>query len=430
MPVLCTLGFLGLVSVLARGRHALREERPVVILAALWVAGGWVALAFVRMPAPRYLSALVYPLLVLAVVFLDSLVSGRPLLVRVPRGNGSRILAAVLLFFAAYQPLSWAGTPLLQVLKNSTWGIGIYDLFVQEEKFSELVFFCSVLSVVVVLLVFAALSARGPSRPFRLSLPPSRGRSAATLLLGFSLLFDAVHYAEWAFERTYYLRDASRDLVDWLNPGARLMGSYAPTLGLDNTLPVFAYFGDIGDTDVFRKHGITHVVVVSQGDHAEVKEKYPEIFEKWDMVLSYPIRCRYSDTMGIFRLPNEAGGERIHDYEPSLFERAVAAAKEQKWEEALGMLLEFTREKPGNADGHYLVGFMYNELGRREEAVRAIRKATELRKRPYYYYKLGEVYASLGRNSEAAKALAIANRLNPRDKDVQDALESLAPRAH
>jgi hypothetical protein len=336
----------------------------------------------------------------------------------------------VLLFFALYQPISWVGTPLLQVLKNSTWGIGIYDLFVQEERFSELVFFCSVLSLLVVLLAFAALSARGSSRPLRLSLSPPRGRNVATLLLGFSVVFDAGHYVEWASERTYYLRDASRDLVDWLNPGARLMGSYAPTLGLDNRLPVFAYFGDVGEKDVFRKHGITHVVVVSQGDHAEVKEKYPELFEKWDMVLSYPIRCRYSDTMGIFRLPNEAGGERIHDYEPSLFERAVAAAKEQRWEDALGMLLEFTRQKPGNADGHYLVGFMYNELGRREEAVRAIRKAIERRKRPYYYYKLGEVYASLGRNAEAAEALAIANRLNPRDKDVQDALESLAPQAH
>ncbi|MFH1681437.1 MAG: tetratricopeptide repeat protein [Candidatus Eisenbacteria bacterium] len=430
-PVACTLGFFGLVGLLARGRAAWKEENPAVVFAALWALAGWIAISLVRMPAPRYLTALFFPLLALAVLALDALGRGGPLVLRMPRSAAGRLAGAALLFFALYQPLSAAGTPALQVLKNSTWGIGIYNLFVQEEQYSELVFFCSVLSIILTLLLLAFLFGRGAEKPLRISLSPGSGKALAAAIVAVSLLINAGSWYGWAAKRTYYLRDASRDLPDWLSPGARLMGSYAPTLGLDNELPVFSYFGEIGETDVFRRHGITHVVVVSQGDHAEVKEKYPEVFESWEMVLSYPLRCRYSDTMGIFRLPAEANGERIHEYEPSLFERAVDIAKQQRWGRALQLLQQYTREKPGNADGHYLVGFMYNELGEREEAIQAIRRAIDLRpQRPYYYFKLGEIYADLGRTGEAKRALAIANRLNPRDRDVKEALERVSPRAH
>ncbi|RPJ47789.1 MAG: tetratricopeptide repeat protein [Candidatus Latescibacterota bacterium] len=430
-PFVCSLGFLSIAGILARGRRAIRDTEPVLLLLSLWAVIGWFALALVRMPAPRYLTALYFPLLGLAVVAIGTLREGKPLSWRPPRTAGGRLLFALLLFFAVYQPLSSIGTPMLAKLKNSSWGLGIYTLFVQEEQFSELILFCSVLSILVVLFVFGWLLARGGDKPIRLPLGARSGAGLVLLLVAASLLVDAVHWYAWASRRTYYLQDASRDLDDWLGPNARLIGSYAPTLGLDNKLKVFAYFGEIGETDVFRKHEITHAVVVSQGDHAEVKGNYPEIFEKWQMVLSYPIRSRYSDTIAIFRIPSEVNGERIHDYEPGLFERAVDVAKERRWQEALDLLLRFLGESPENADGHYLVGFMYNELGHREEAIRSIQRAIELRdQRPYYYFKLGEIYADLGRTGEARRALEIASRLNPRDRDVKEALGSMGRGAH
>jgi len=430
-PIPCSLGFVGFAALLAKGRAGWREEKPAIVLLALWVVMGWIALSLIRMPAPRYLTALHFPLLGLAAMTLGALARGGTLAWKMPRSVGGRIVFAALLFFALYQPLSAVGTPILQVLRNSAWGIGIYGLFVRREQFSELVFFCSVLSAILTLLLLAGLFWRGAEKPWRASFSPRTGRRLALALVLLTLAVNANNWVAWAANRTYYLRDASRDLADWLPPGARLMGSYAPTLGLDNRLPVYAYFGEIGETDVFRKHGISHVVIVSQGDHAEIKEKYPEIFAKWDMVLSYPLRCRYSDTMGIFRLPEEVDGARIHSCEVSLFERAVEVASQMKWAEALALLQEFTQEKPGNADGHYLVGFMYNELGRREEAVRSIRKAIDIRpQRPYYYYKLGEIYADLGQPVEAKRLLEIANRLNPRDRDVKEALDGLQPRGH
>ncbi|MFH1279704.1 MAG: tetratricopeptide repeat protein [Candidatus Eisenbacteria bacterium] len=430
MPVLATLGFLGFAGLLAKGRRLFREEEPAAVLLFLWFTAGWLAIAAVRLPAPRYLSALVFPLLYLATRPLSALAEGKTLTWKMPRSRAGSLVAAALFLFAFYQPLSTFGTPMLSRLKLSGWGSGIYALFVRDEAYRELVFFCLVLAAILMLAALGLIALRGGEKPFRVTPSRGGGLGLAALLLGLSVFVNMGNWYYWAATRTHYLRDGSRDLADWMGPGARLMGSYAPTLGLDNRLRVFPYLGDIGETDVFRKYGITHVAVVSKGDHTEVKENYPEIFESWKMVLSYPIKCKYSDTMGIFRLPAETEGARINDYEPGLFEQGVDLATERRWEEALDRLSRFTVEKPGNADGHYLVGFMYNEIGRPEEAIRSIEHAIGIRpERAYYYFKLGEIYADLGRNAESRRLLEISNRLNPRDSEVRDALDRMGPGA-
>ncbi len=431
MPVLMALAFASVAGFLLRGKKIVREEPPAAVFLFFWVVIGWAAIALVRLPAPRYLSALVFPLLYFSVRSLAALAGGKKAAFESPGGRAGALLGALLLLFAVYQPVSTFGTRILERFKFSSWGSGIYRLFVQEERYTELVFFCLVLSAAIVLVLLALTALRKDGgREVRLSLPVRSGVVLAACLVAVSLFLNMGNWYYWGATRSYYLRDASRDLTDWLGPNARLMGSYAPTLGLDNTIPVFPYFGGLGETDVFRKHGITHVVIVSQGDHAEVREKYPEYFERWQMVLSYPLRCRYSDTIGIFRLPSRIGDEQVNDYEPSLFEQAVDRAKEHAWEEALRLLLQFTKEKPRNADGHYLVGFMYNELGRVDESIRAIRKSIALRdQRPYYYFKLGDIFANIGRTAEARRYLEIANSLNPRDTDVQSALDMMRPGA-
>lgn len=428
MPLLGTLGFLGFAGMLARGRRLFREEPPAAVLFFLWLLLGWIGIAAVRLPAPRYLSALVFPLLYLATRPLAALAAGKPIVWKMPSSRTGSLAAAALFLFAFYQPLSTFGTPMLSYLKFSGWGAGIYALFVQDEAYTELVVFCLLLAALLMLAALGAVALRGAGKPLRLPLSRPGGLAAAVILLCASLFMNMGNWYYWATTRTHHLRDASRDLVDWIGPGARLMGSYAPTLGLDNELRVFPYLGDIGETDAFRKYAITHVAVVSQGDHSDVREKYPDAFAGWEMVLSYPIRCKYSDTIGIFRLPAEAGGVKIHDYERGLFEQGVDLAKARRFEEALDHLSRFSREKPGNADGHYLVGFMYNELGRPEEAIRSVEKAIALRpERAYYYFKLGGIYAGLGRNAESRRLLEISNRLNPRDSDVRDALDRMGP---
>ena len=429
MPILMALAFASVAGFLLRGKKIVRDEHPAAVFLFFWVVIGWAAIALVRLPAPRYLSALVLPLLYFSVRAFAALAGGKKTAFEVPGGRVGSLIGALLLLFVVYQPVSTFGTQILERFKFSSWGAGIYRLFVQEERYTELVFFCLVLSAAVVL-VFLALTTlvRGGKGPVRLPLPGRTGAFLAVCLVVISLFLNMGNWYYWGATRSYYLRDASRDMTDWLGPDARLMGSYAPTLGLDNTIPVFPYFGGLGETDVFRKHGITHVVIVSQGDHAEIRDKYPEYFERWQMVLSYPLRCRYSDTMGIFRLPSRIGDEQLNDYELSLFEQGVDRAKEQKWEEALRLLLRFTDERPRNADGHYLAGFMYNELGRVDESIRAIRHAIALRdQRPYYYFKLGDIFAKIGRTAEARRYLEIANSLNPRDTDVQSALDMVRP---
>lgn len=427
-PILCFLAFVSMAGLLFDWKRALQRENPVVVCLILWVIAGWFFFSLIHLPAPRYLTILTFPLLFFAVRALERILEGKPIIWKMPRGRVPAFFGAVLLLFLFYQPLANFGPETLEVLRNSTWGIGLYNMFIQNGRYGEMVLFSLVESVILLILVLIFLSIRKPDKPFRIPLTPGRGRVVAGGMVILALAISLNHWGKWAFQRTYYLRDASRDITDWIGPGARIMGSYAPTLGLDNGLPVYPYFGGLGDEDVFHKYGITHVAVVSQGDHSTVHNDYPEIFEEWSMVLSYPLLCRYSDTIGLFRVPGEAGGRKVHDYKPSLFERAVDTAHEQKWEEALELLLLFSEEKPGNADGHYLTGFMYNELGRYEQAAQSIQKAISLReKRPYYHMKMGEIFAKVGRRAEAAHAMETAYRLNPRDTVVRDMLLKLSP---
>ncbi|MBN1826790.1 MAG: tetratricopeptide repeat protein [Candidatus Eisenbacteria bacterium] len=426
MPAAALLGFFGLVGLLSRGRRFLTEEPPATVFLFLWLVTGWFAIALVKLPAPRYLSALAFPILFFAVSALERLWEGRPIVWKHPRSLLGGLLTAGLVLFLFYQPLAAFGTLTLEKLRNSSWGIGVYEFFIQRERYDELALFCLAEALVLLVLAYGLFSLRGMNRPVRFPLNRKRGRIVAGVLGAILLFLNIGNWVYWAETRTHLVRDASRDLGDWLGPNARLMGSYAPTLGLDNTIRVFPYFGGLGDKDVFRKYGVTHVVVVSQGDHGIVKNDYPSIFDAWSMVLSYPLMSKYSDTMGIFRLPSEVDGARVNDYEPSLFERAVDVAKESRWEDALALLQRFREEKPDNADGYYLIGFMYNELGGTEQAEAAIAHAIDLRpERPGYALKLGEIYARMGRVAEARAWMERAYFMNPRDQAVLAALQSL-----
>ncbi len=523
MPLVTLLGFLGLVGFFSKGRSVLREEPPPVLLLALWMVVGWFVLSAVRLPAPRYLSVLVYPLVYFACRPIVALAEGKKIVWRFPRSRHGMLLFVLFLFFAIYQPIASHGGTITEFLRNSSWGVGIHDFFIQKSRYSELVLFSAAQAVLLLALLLVVIAARGTEKPIPIRGSGKRGRTIAGVLVLFIVVTHLWNWIYWTRNETTQMRDASRDLTDWIGPGAKLMGSYAPTLGLDNDLSVYPYFGgleemrpsfegrgtiaaggglrveggvalpaagrlpsevardvaglfaeksdllcrarvaredgdewywpppadstaaareesplevgeEIGVTvweNVFDKYGITHVVVVSQGDHKIVKEQYPRIYQGWSMVLSYPLRCRYSDTMGIFRIPGEVDGFTIHSYEPGLFERAVDVAKASRWEEALSLLQAFARERPANADGHYLVGFMYNELGEEEKAIDSIRRAIALRpERPYYLFQLGEIYGKVGRRMEAREILEHAQRMNPRDRDVAGALQRIDGEAH
>ncbi len=430
MPIIALLGFLGVAGVLRKGRRALREESPVTIFLLTWLLVSWVFLSAVKLPAPRYMIALLFPFLYFAAQTLGALFKGARLRWTASRSWAGSLAGAAALFFVLYQPIIATGTKQVQYLKVSGWGRGIYDAFIRTNAYSELVALCLVETLVLVAIVLLPFFVFKP-KEIRLGFTPGRGRLFAIILLSASFFMNMGNWTYWSVTNTHFLRDASLDVAEWTAPGARLMGSFAPALGLDNDLPVFPYFGGLGDQDPFRKYGISHIVISSKGDHNLIRDQYPEIFEKMVKVASYPLLGRYTAQMSVYRLPSNDSEGIIHAYRGSELEQGVDAGIRGEWREALSHLASFLEQAPGHADAYYLMGFMYNQLGDHESGAQAMLRAIELRpERPRYWEMLGSLYAEGGRMREARSYMERAYRLNPRDEEIRAKIERLGGVSH
>lgn len=72
------------------------------------------------------------------------------------------------------------------------------------------------------------------------------------------------------------------------------------------------------------------------------------------------------------------------------------------FEKAVAGLLQYVRENPDDADGHYLLANAYTETKQDEAAIRAYLKAIDLKPRfPQARYNLGVIFFIMGRTKEA-----------------------------
>jgi tetratricopeptide (TPR) repeat protein len=398
LSVVLALAFLGLLGLVTEERNRFRDSEPGALLLFFWAAAGWALVAAVHQPAPRYLFPLVTPLLYFATRPLLRLWEGRDFFLRLPKGAARTVLAAGVLFLGLYQLLGVFGAGVLDSLGASERGRFVYDFFVRRDEYTELVPFVLSGTAILCAVSLALLAAFRNAFPLRVPLSPARGKAAAALLVLASVALDIAPWAAWRAHATHYLRDASRDIGDWLGPEAKLMGPYAPALGLDNRIRVIPYTGAPGETDVYRKYGVTHVVAASPADDAMIRERDPAIHAALEMVLYYPIRTKYSDRMVVYRVPRSVGDEPIHDYRPGPFERGMDALKREDPEEALRLFREFAEERPWNADGRHMIAVVLDRLGRRDEAAEAAREAAALRpERGLYPQTLGAIEARRGR---------------------------------
>jgi tetratricopeptide (TPR) repeat protein len=108
-----------------------------------------------------------------------------------------------------------------------------------------------------------------------------------------------------------------------------------------------------------------------------------------------------------------------------LFERGVAAYKEDRDEEAIAALKQVVEIDPDFAEAHYRLGLAYNATRQREEAdkafeggVKAYEKITKREpKNSDAYYFLGLCYEQLGKYDEAVRALKEAVKNSPTESD-------------
>jgi hypothetical protein len=420
------LVFLGLLGFVTEERNRFRDSEPGALLLFFWAAFGWALVAAVHQPAPRYLFPLVTPLLYFATRPLLRLWEGRDFFLRLPRGLPRSLLGGGILVLGLYQLFGAFGGRLLDFLGRSGSGRLVYDFFVRRHVYMEIVPFLFAGTAVLASVAFALLYVFRARFPLRVPLSPARGKASAAFLVVAVLALNIAPWAAWRAHATHCLRDASRDIGDWLGPGARLMGPYAPALGLDNRVRVIPYTGAPGEADAYRKYGVTHVVTASPADDAMILERDPGIHGALEMVLYYPIHTKYSDRMVVYRVPGSSSGEPIHAYRPGPFERGMEALKKDDPEEALRLFREFAEERPGNADGRYMMAVVLDRLGRTAEAAEKAHEAAALRpERGLYLQKLGAIEARRGRVDEARRALAEALRVGGDDANTRALLERL-----
>lgn len=430
MPLICILGFLGLLGFVSKRNMNPARERMSVFLFS-WLLLGWISISTQHTPSLRYLTALIFPLLYFAKDPIVKLLRGSVLSWSLPKGTVPRILYAALLLLGLYQLLSLASVPIIRSLRQTNWGTGIVDAFIADGGYFGKVLFSFIGSIgLLLLLVILAFLWKG-KKTVRIQLTSTQGRILAGGVLGSILLIQMGQWGIWKRSASHYMRDASIDLADCLGEDARLMGPYAPALGLDNRLPTIPFLGRYEYENAFFEYGITHMVIVVSTEKTIIKESYPEIYSGWSFIASYPLRMKYAGRIRIYRLPSELGGRKIHEYELSLFELAVEKARENEWGDAVDLLREHTRIKPGNADGHYSLGVALLRSGMLEESSESILQAIDIREERFlYHYKLGEVYSDMGNREEAIVQLQRALELNPDEETIQQAMNAVSAGSH
>lgn len=114
----------------------------------------------------------------------------------------------------------------------------------------------------------------------------------------------------------------------------------------------------------------------------------------------------------------QALADRSGDY-VALTGRALLALKEGREPEALDLLLRATLIEPRYARAHVYLGVTYHRLGRHDDAVRALRKASELdAKDPLPYLMQSAIYTDLYEPPRAMAAARTARDLMPNLKSL------------
>ncbi len=414
MPVLFVLAMIGILGIVSKPVAALRKEPPLVLLFLCWLVLGWATIATQHTPSPRYLLALLIPMIYLATRPLTALLGDGKLAWSLPREPRTRAAGLFVIFFVAYQAFAVTG-----LVERAAPGI--------DPLYETLILLAGATAVLGIL----HLAYSGKRKlAVTLAWSPGRRRAMVGTLVIAVLVMHVGRWVSWKTTHTHYLRDASIDIARSLGEDAALIGPYAPTFGLDNELPAYPFLGRYERPGLLQELRPTHMVLVTRIEQAEIERRYPELAAGWTFAGLYPIRMQYADKIVVYRLPRSLGGAPLHYYEPSAMERAIDAIAAEDFATPPPLLEPYLAQHPENAEAHYLLGVCYFKQDRLQDAIPLIERAATLRPdRPLYHFRLGDYYARAGRSDEALTALERACVLNPDDDVFRNARDTMRARA-
>ncbi len=118
--------------------------------------------------------------------------------------------------------------------------------------------------------------------------------------------------------------------------------------------------------------------------------------------------------------------DKDKDMDPARIALGQVLLSQQKYSDAVSVLLEYVRHQPKDAQGFYLLGLAYQGLKQSDAAVGALQHAVVLDPRdPAIRFNLGMLLASTGQIDAAIQQLEAAERLNPADPETHNALALL-----
>jgi tetratricopeptide (TPR) repeat protein len=118
--------------------------------------------------------------------------------------------------------------------------------------------------------------------------------------------------------------------------------------------------------------------------------------------------------------------DRDKDLDPARIALGQVLVSQQKYSDAVSVLLEYGRHQPKDAQGFYTLGLAYRGLKKSDAAVSALQHAVVLDPRdPAIRFNLGILLASTGQTDAAIQQLEAAERINPADLETHNALALL-----
>lgn len=128
-------------------------------------------------------------------------------------------------------------------------------------------------------------------------------------------------------------------------------------------------------------------------------------------------RARFFEAFKRPDLALEAYRTALH-YDREFYQAAMAIAlihtHQKQYKQAEPWYLEALRIRPATADMLFNLGYVYEQQGKREDAISCFREAVRIKPTlDRAWYGMGMAHAASGRHDEAAAALEEASRLQP-----------------
>ena len=379
-----------------------------LFLAAMIVAF-FVALMIWNYRPFRYQMVLIYPLCGAAAVVLE----------RLWRGGGK---------VAASRP-GWVAAAavfavLIVIAAQATAGVA--------EVFSESDSLEGYLWPGVILAALGALLWRYRGRPLRrLAAGSWWRRPVAAVVVLVTVGQGAFGFFEWSRRATYTGRDNARELAQVLSDGAVLSGPFAPQLTQGGPLgAVIHMFGTAqADPGLFDRFPVTHLLLDGSNESL-ARRDYPALMGRALPVTVFQFGMK---KVSLYRIAGQTRNRAASRYQPSDYERAVAAGLGGRAEEASQLLARFLSRHPDSPAGLESAAEQAIRRGEIDVAERAYEKAVEFSPANWHlHFQLAMFYRTrFGVSGDprykerALEAVEQALRLGPSVDKVRQAYDEL-----